>query len=729
MSAIDMVFGDDAAFRQSIDRLGYAAETLKQGPVTSDFGDLLSLFTILGKHIGFEVRSPGLGAIDRSSDPVRTIAHASRLRYRALALEPGWTAKGATSTSFLTTMQDPEHGHTADVAVLATLGTLQYQRSSDPAPRALTPQLEHLFASSGLEFYPPLVPTGPARLRDLFTIGLKGTAKQWLTACLMALGVSLLGLLTPIITNAVIGTFIPLADTSLVIQLSILLVTTAVAILAFSLVQNFAVSAISQVATKSMQASLWNRLISLPPTFYRDFSAGDLVIRSIAIDNLQSLVSAQVISAVLAAGFGLINVALMFYYNSSLALVAVAVLAATIGILILLARSMQHQAERSLDGSRHANGWLIQVLNGIVKIRLAHAEARMAALYLDRLQENIVAQARSTAILGRLNGWFMFLGGAASAGFYLVILATWGPQGSSVSSANYVAFLSAYALAFGAVSGLVALVGPLVQLGPTLKLLQPILMATPETSGGQQDPGTLTGAISLRDVQFSYPHTGVPVIKGLSVDIPAGKMVAITGPSGCGKSTLTRLILGFDTPDSGQILFDGRSLGDLDVSLVRQQMGVVIQNGRITKGTIATNIGGNPDAPADQVWQAAEEAAIADDLRRLPLGLNTVVDPETISGGQAQRLLLARALYRRPRIMILDEATSALDNEAQEVVTRSMEQLHMTRLVIAHRLSTLRQADVIVVMEAGQICQQGSFNELKDAPGLFAELLKRQLAA
>jgi len=213
----------------------------------------------------------------------------------------------------------------------------------------------------------------------------------------------------------------------------------------------------------------------------------------------------------------------------------------------------------------------------------------------------------------------------------------------------------------------------------------------------------------------------------LSFTVAPGSMVALVGPSGAGKSTVTRLLLGFETPEDGQVLFDGRDLQDLDLSLVRRQMGVVVQEGSILHGSILKNIIGSVSQDIDSAWAAAEGAAFADDIRAMPMGIQTIVDPSNISGGQAQRILLARAIVNKPAIIILDEATSALDNESQAIVTKAMSDLKATRIVIAHRLSTIRSADTIIVIDKGVAVERGTYAELMALGGVFASQVSRQV--
>ncbi|MEL6462358.1 MAG: ATP-binding cassette domain-containing protein, partial [Cyanobacteria bacterium J06621_15] len=218
-------------------------------------------------------------------------------------------------------------------------------------------------------------------------------------------------------------------------------------------------------------------------------------------------------------------------------------------------------------------------------------------------------------------------------------------------------------------------------------------------------------------------------LDNITIKAQPGEFIAIVGPSGSGKSTIFRLLLGFETPESGTVFYDNQDLSTLNITAIRKQLGVVLQNGRIMSGSIWENIAGGAIVTQDKAIQALEMAGLSEDIKSMPMGIHTLVSEGggNLSGGQRQRLFIARALVHQPQILLFDEATSALDNRTQAIVTQSLEQLGVTRVVIAHRLSTIRHADKIYVMQSGKIVQQGSFNELSAVEGLFADLIERQM--
>ena len=274
------------------------------------------------------------------------------------------------------------------------------------------------------------------------------------------------------------------------------------------------------------------------------------------------------------------------------------------------------------------------------------------------------------------------------------------------------------------------LVGQFFTIQPHIEQLKPILEATPETSEDKIDADVLTGAIEVNHLSFSYVDDGPNIVDDMSFRIAAGENVAIVGKSGCGKSTLLRLMLGFEQPKSGAIYYDGQDLSELSVSSVRSQMGVVLQNGQLMSGDIFTNIVGTTALTLKDAWEAAEAAGLDDDIKKMPMGMQTVISEgsSNISGGQRQRILIARALAAKPSILIFDEATSALDNRTQAIVTASLNKRHVTRIVVAHRLSTIRDCDRVIVLDKGRIAESGTFDELVARGGIFAEPVKRQVA-
>jgi ATP-binding cassette subfamily C protein len=264
---------------------------------------------------------------------------------------------------------------------------------------------------------------------------------------------------------------------------------------------------------------------------------------------------------------------------------------------------------------------------------------------------------------------------------------------------------------------------------PLYERARPILQAVPEAVASAHLPGRLTGAIDISGLSFGYGADGPDVLSGINITIRPGEFIALVGASGCGKSTLLRLLLGFETPRSGAIYYDGQDLSGLDKVAIRRQIGTVLQSGKLIAGDMFTNIVGTAPLAMEDAWEAARMAGLDEDIKAMPMGMHTMINDgaTTISGGQRQRMMIARAIVSKPAILLLDEATSALDNRTQAIVTSSIATLKATRIVVAHRLSTIAGADRIFFIERGRIVESGTYQELMALNGRFKTLAERQL--
>ena len=711
----------EAAFSRmvaDIDRPGSARPSL-------GLGVLATALSVIGERQGFSVTEPSSRSATGRYDPLAQLARASGVRYRNVALVGSWETDG--DADYLGVLLSPG-APPQPVALLKHRRGYRLHDASTDTTRPLTTELKGALAPVAFEFYSPLARGRKARWSDIIGLAVRGTGRSWAVALLAGLGIALLGLATPILTKAVLGWMIPQERRSLIVSTGVALGVAALLSGVFALVQSFAVAQITLNATRCVQASFWDRVLSLPPRFFRRYSAGDLTVRVLAVDQIQRIVSAQVIGVALATTFASVNLFLLFRYSVRLAIVAMGVLALSIVVIALAGRKVSVLASDGLHAQRRSSAWLVQLLTGIGKVRIAGAEDRFTGQYIDQVREQAVSTARQTGVMGLMGAYFSFAAALGPALFFLVIELGWHGSTAEIDPATFVAFVSAYQILFASVTALSSVLGPLASIRPTLEMIQPLLDELPEGATHLDDPGTLRGGVELKGVSFRYGPNTPLAVRDLHLSVQPGQMLALVGPSGSGKSSITRLILGFDEPEEGQVLFDGRDLATLDLDRVREQFGVVMQDGRIMNGTIKANILGSGTLSDEDAWAAAESAALADDIRAMPMGLMTMVEPSTLSGGQAQRILMARALVRKPAVLILDEATSALDNESQAHVAAALEALGSTRIVIAHRLSTIRHADSIAVIVAGEVVEQGTYEELIALDGVFASLARRQVA-
>jgi ATP-binding cassette subfamily C protein len=421
---------------------------------------------------------------------------------------------------------------------------------------------------------------------------------------------------------------------------------------------------------------------------------------------------------------GLLAGLVLFYYDQALAAVVLAAGLVLLGVALLIARSAAAAQEEVETATGNVNGFLYQVLVAIPKLRVAAAESRAFLAWAEHFTTAVgqrLMRAGSRQIL--LASMIPTLGSLALlAGAALV-----GPERIAVDV--FVAFQTTYTEFLTGVTATVAAAGTALQMRPTFDRVVELAQEPVELAPDRTQQPALRGEVAFADVTFRYVPGTRPVIDALSFRIQPGQLVAITGPSGGGKSTILRLLLGFEHPEQGSVLYDDQTLSSLDVGAVRRQLGVVLQDGRLMPGTVRQNLAGMASLGDAEAWELAELVALADDIRAMPMGMDTVItlNGGAFSGGQRQRLLIGRALAAHPRILMLDEATSALDNIAQRVITHNLAELGMTRIIVAHRLSTIVGADRILVVDRGRIVEDGTYAELMERGGTFHALASRQV--
>jgi NHLM bacteriocin system ABC transporter ATP-binding protein len=454
---------------------------------------------------------------------------------------------------------------------------------------------------------------------------------------------------------------------------------------------------------------------------------GELAGRVLSVNAARAVLTGSAAVTVLAGVSSTLYFILLVYYNWRLALLALAIVVLSLVLVWSIAKKTADLQRENLAVQGKVNALVFQMIYGIPKLRVAAAESRLFAKWTSafRVNAELNHQVRHHKdVMKVYNGQLSFLASLllfAVAG-YLV------RNGHQLDTATFVAFNAAFGALFASLTQLSDTVVGIMGVAPIVERASPILETVPEVQASKPDPGALTGRIEAGHVTFAYKKDGPLVLDDVSISAMPGEYIAIVGPSGSGKSTIFRMLLGFEQPSSGVIYYDGQDLGSVDLSGVRSQTGVVLQNSRLIKGSVFDNIVGSAPLNAEDAWAAAAMSGLEDEIRDMPMGLHTVVAEggSNLSGGQQQRLLIARALVRKPRILFFDEATSALDNRVQEQVSASLDRLNATRIVIAHRLSTIRNADRIYVVDKGKVIQCGSFHELAAEKGMFAALIARQ---
>ena len=572
-------------------------------------------------------------------------------------------------------------------------------------------------------FYRPL-PQRPLTVRDLaafissvFDIG------DYMVVLCAAAAATVVGFLPAWANQVAFGVVVPSGQTSLVAPIAALLLGVAVSTVLIGACRNLVMQRVSLKMQVSSESATFARLMMLPASFFREYSSGDLASRVSQVTMLTQQMTSLFLGSGLSWVLSLVYLGQIAVYASGLmvpALLVVFVQAA----FTLVATQVAARYERStMESSAKLSGTVTALLGGIQKIKLAGAEdrafAKWAHGYADyaRNAYNRPVLVRAMTAVGGLIG---VVGGIVIY-YYAGV--------SDMSVADYMSFNVAYGQMSGAIMALVGVASQVAQIGPMLEMVAPILEAEPEVASDKPSVGTLTGGIEVSGVSFSYEEGSPEVLRNLSFKVRPGEYVALVGKSGCGKSTILRLLLGFEKPSRGTIFYGPHDVLKVDLRSLRSSIGVVMQDGRLFMGDLASNITiANPTATLDDAWEAAELAGIADDIRKMPMGMQTLVTEGGggISGGQRQRIMIARAICGNRRILMFDEATSALDNVAQRHVSDSLEGLRCTRIVIAHRLSTVRHCDRILVVDEGHIAEEGTYDELIERGGLFAKLVARQ---
>lgn len=684
---------------------------------------LLASCRMVGAALGLVIQpDPRTRDAIAPRDPLAGILHASRVRARRVALRGSWwTEDNGPLLAF----------RSSDKQAVALLRDGATYHLHDPSDRSVT-RVDQALAD-GLEpfaqsFYRPF-PDVALRLRDVLRFGLRGGRRDLLVIAAMVVCAALVGMVPAIATGVLFNTVIPGAQRSELLQMTGILLACAAANALFAVAQSVAMLRIETRASASLQAAVWDRLLFLPLPFFRGYTSGDLASRAMAVDAIRQVASGSTVTALVGGVVVMGNFALMFLYSAEMARWATLILGVVL-VVSLAGSWAQLRPQRAIaKAESKLLGLVLQLLTSIAKLRVAAAEVPAFALWVRQFsaQRRLQYQARV------VSSWLAAFQSAVPVFSSVVIFALALPlvtETNELQTGDFMAFLTAFTACVG---GILASTPALVAILNTLPLYEqatPILTTLPEVVAGKTDPGPLLGDIEIQHATFRYQADGPLILRDVSIRIQAGELVAFVGPSGSGKSTMLRMLLGFEALEGGSIFFDGQELGGLDVQAVRRQMGVVLQSGRLMSGDIFTNIVGASSATIKEAWEAARMAGLAEEIEAMPMGMHTVISEGggTLSGGQRQRLLIARAIVARPRIVLFDEATSALDNRTQAIVSASLEKLQATRIVVAHRLSTIVNAHRIFVMEKGQLVQTGTYAELMAQPGTFAELAKRQIA-
>ncbi len=691
-------------------------------PFEADNRDpLLAACRIVARDLGIMiVTPPDFSAQLKRNDAMAEIARASRIRHRQVALRGDWWREDNGPLIASRGKEASEH----PVALIPIEGGRYELR--DPVSgetRLVTAELAHELDKKAYMLYRSF-PARLLRVRDLVRFGLHGMERDAVIFVGVGIAGGLLGTLTPLIIGTLFDSIIPAGDRSQLTLMFAILLIAAFAVGLFQFARSLVLMRISGRLESSIGAALWDRLLNLPTDFFRKFSAGDLTRRAMGIHDIKEILSGVLLLSLLSGIFSVFNFALLFYYDAGLALVVTAIVLSAILITIALGQLLLRDQRQVTQLQGEISGLIAQLIGGIVKLRVAGAEARAFALWANTFSRQKRLSFRARTVQNMLIVIIAVYPVLAAIVVFGVIYSR-----HNLTTGRFLAFYAAFALFLTAGLQLGAAFVNGLSVIPIFERLRPIIQTPPEVDELKANPGELSGSIEVSHVSFRYRDDGPLTVNDVSFTVRRGEFVAIVGASGSGKSTLLRLLLGFENPLSGAVYYDGQALTELDLRAVRRQIGAVLQYSQVIAGDILTNIIGSTSLTMDDAWEASRLAGIDATIRELPMGMFTYISEggATFSGGQRQRLLIARALVTRPRIIFFDEATSALDDKSQAAVTESLKNLQATRFVIAHRLSTVVDADRILVVDKGRIVESGTYEALMSRGGIFAALIRRQL--
>jgi ATP-binding cassette subfamily C protein len=706
-----------------------AAVMAKQSSAFAEIpGDdpLVAAIMVVGKATNIAIKPPPKPKEDESqTERLDAVLRASRVRSRVVMLKGEWWLDEAWP---MLAFVETEAGN-RPVAILRHRRHFELHDPVDHTRLRVNKDVAATLAAKAYSFYRPF-PDRKLTPLDLIKFGLTGATFDVIRPLLVGMAGGVLAMFPPYFTGMLVDSVIPEAARNQLVQIAIILAVVGVTTTSFDIVRNLSILRLETKMSAIVQPAMWDRLLALPISFFRRFAAGDLAQRVNTIDGIRAVLSGATMQAVMTSMFSLFLLLQLFYYSWQLALLGTGLVLLSMAATMLAGymKLIRYRDVMQIEG--RISALVLQLLTGVSKLRVTGAEGRAFAEWAREFAKKKKLAMRT----GIIEGWLatftaVFPVLSAMTIFWVLLSYVQGP-GSSMSAGAFIAFNAAFGTFLAQMLQLSNAAMSVLTVIPLYERAKPILEALPEVDTTKADPGELTGRIDVDHVSFRYLEDGPLILNDVSLQIAAGEYIAIVGPSGSGKSTLFRMLLGLDNPEAGAIYFDGKNLAQLDVAKTRRRMGTVMQTGKVRNGSIFDNIVGSSQLTMEDAWEAARMAGFDQDVKQMAMGMQTMLQQGgmTLSGGQRQRLMIARAIVNKPRILLFDEATSALDNRTQAIVSQSLLELQATRVAIAHRLSTIRGADRIYVLEGGRLVQAGSYDELSNQPGLFADLIRRQIA-
>lgn len=666
----------------------------------------------------YRVKSQELpGGLNDMNDQLEYLLRPSGIMRRTVTLEGNWFKDGIGAL-----LGKTKEGEIIAIIPSGLSGYTYYDRKTGKRTK-ITAEVSKNIESEAICFYKPL-PLKALSIKDLllYIIGTLSLS-DFVMVAIATMAVTLIGLFTPYTNKIIFGQVINSSNLGLLAPASVLLIGVAISSALINITKNLVMNRINTKMNIAVQAATMMRVLSLPAAFFKEYSAGELSSRAGSLGSLCSMLANAILTTGLTSVFSLIYIGQIFAFAPVLVVPALIIMLTTVGFSLISTLVQMRRSKQMMELGAKQNGLVFSLISGVQKLKLAGAERRAFANWAN-LYSKVAKLSYDPPLFIKLNSVFSMI--ISTVGmivlYYLSVT-------SKVEVADYMAFNISYGMVSGAFSSLAGIALTLANIRPVLEMALPIIKTVPEISTGKKVVTRLSGSIELNNVSFRYSDNMPLVLDNISLKIRSGQYVAIVGTTGCGKSTLMRLMLGFEQPQKGAVYYDGKDLSALDLKSLRHNIGVVMQSGKLFSGDIFSNITiSAPWLTMKEAWEAAEMAGIADDIRAMPMGMNTMISEGSggVSGGQRQRLMIARAIAPKPKILMFDEATSALDNITQKKVSGSLDRLKCTRIVIAHRLSTIKQCDRIIVLDKGKIIEDGKYDELINSGGYFAELVQRQ---
>lgn len=646
------------------------------------------------------------------------LSYYNAFRYRLESLQPLWWQKDCGPLlAFRKKDKQP-------LALIRKKNVYFYYDSISQTEAPVTAQFSETLDTQVFFFYPSL-PEKPLSWKDLYLFVFKNVFPDLKMLLVLQFIMGGLALLIPIFTKIFFESVIPNADTSHLKQLSFLLFVCIASTTLFGLAQTIHSLRMRYKSNITLEAAVWDRILKLPVNFLKQYTAGDLAQRAVGIDRIQQRISTAVITTALGSIFSILSLLLMFYFDIWLALYAFAFAILVAIISISLTFFLLKYQRQLLELQGKLAGLVFQLLAGVNKIRIANRELQAFKLWAHKFTEKNKVFFKVGVIDIAFNTFFPLLSVIATAILFAFVI----QRGIALSFGDFMGFSAAFSQFFASFLAITSVITSAFETVPLYERVKPILHALPEKEENQIFLTEFNGAIAVENLSFRYEQDTPFILDNISFSINPGDFIAIVGPTGSGKSTLFRLLMGFETPVKGHLFFDNRDINTLNLRALRQYFGVMLQNSTLLPGSIFENLAVlNPDLTQEEALHACALMQIADEIQQMPMGLHTLLSEggRNISVGQRQRIMLARSIIHKPKCLFLDEATSALDNITQAKIHENLMQLNITRVVIAHRISAIKKADVIYVIDQGIIKESGTYTELMAKNGLFTSLAQKQ---